>query len=138
MSNIAPNRRNLVDATLQTTKVLPAAAANNDHSGIDLGHANRKPENLMVRIDVPATDTLVENKKLTFHLEDSADNSTFADINPLVQDDSIAGVSGDTSAAASVYLPIPPNCRRYIRVNQAVETGGGDVTDTTVTVSVVA
>lgn len=125
--------RTIKDAKLVVTRVAPAAAANADSSSLDLGQVTAFPINevLELQIAVPATDTLVEDKVLTVTVQDSADDSTFAAVAtlPTVV---VTGAATNISAAKTTVLKLAGSVRRYIRINVAVETGGGDVTDTTV------
>ena len=62
---------------------------------------------------------------VTFAIQDSADNATFADV-------VASGPIGKAALAAGahVVLPLPPGMRRYIRANYTVATGpltGGKV-----------
>lgn len=123
------------DANFNLNLALPNAAANNNTNGLDLniipapstagkGHSN-KWRLFYMEVDVPAlsdhTNTSVTN---TLTLQDSADNSNFANTNPLVQV-TVPGVASTGSPAATVLLAVPPRTRRYIRFNQNVPTGGG-------------
>jgi hypothetical protein len=124
--------RNIQDAKLQTSKVLPAANANNDTSSIDLGAGGVfQPESVEVLVSVPALPALVEAKKVTIKLQDSANNSSFADVDPLIQTVVTGGVGGG-AAAKAVRFKLPAPVRRYIRWNQAVENAGGDNTGVSV------
>ena len=126
------------DATLITTKAFPAAAASNNHDGIDLGDTTAgggiKPENMELEISWPTLANLVEAKDIDFTVEDSADNVTFAPIGITHQ---VTGESGDGLTAGAKLFRLPSTTRRYVRVAQAVETGGGDNTGNASTVSLV-
>lgn len=129
------NERNLADATAQVTRALPAAAANVTSSGIYLGGDGPHKERLKVRVELPANTVLVATKLLTITLQDSADNSSFADAAP-AQSFVITGNTG--FPAQDVYFDINNSIRDYVAVNFAVETGGGNNTATTATISVVS
>ena len=127
------------DAKLITTKALPAAAANNSHDGIDLGARTSPngvfPGEVELLIEWPALPALADTKVVTFKVQDSADNSTFADLGLSVT--TAAGAGGAGAAAGSKGFRLPKNVRRYVRVNQAVDSAGGDNTARTTTVSLV-
>ena len=129
--------RFLKDVKLRAVTALPAANANNNSASIDLGP---KPyptiETIQARIGLPATTTLVHEKDITFKIQDSADNTTFADVAALATF-VVGGISGNGNAAAERVVSLPPTVRRYVRVNAAVETGGGDNTGTSYTFELV-
>lgn len=129
--------RSLKDAKLRAVTALPAAAANNSSASIDLGP---KPyptiETIQARIGIPATTTLVDDKDITFKIQDSADNSTFADVAALAPF-IVGGKTGNGSDAAERVVSLPPSVRRYVRVNAAVEASGGNNTPTSYTFELV-
>ncbi len=117
---------------------MSAAAANYSNS-IDLGQTTLGPaaDHIEVEISIPATPALVDDKTITLTLKDSADDSTFAaipSIATLVQ----TGAGGAGASAASRRFKLPPSCRRYIRLDAAVLTGGGDNTAVSTTLKVLA
>lgn len=120
--------RTITDALLAKSQALPAANANNSTASIDLEQVNAFPVNEKVdlEISVPATAALVETKDITFTVEDSADNSSFAAVPALATFVVTGGASGGAASARVVKLP--GSTRRYVRVNAAVETGGGNNT----------
>jgi len=124
---MATNYRAIIDAEKEVTVALPAAAANVDSGSIDLGYIPGHIENVEVEIDVDATTALVDTKDIDVHLEDSADDASFADIavfdNPLLKVTSDGGGSDRTK----LTVRMPRTVRRYIRMNVAVESGGGSV-----------
>jgi hypothetical protein len=129
------NERNLIDALAQTTRALPAAAANVTSSGIYIGGDGPHKERLKVKVELPANTVLVATKLLTITLHDSADNSSFAAASPAQS----YVITGDTGfPATDIYFEITNTTRDYVAVNFAVETGGGANTGTTATISVVS
>jgi len=128
--------RALKDAKLIVTKVFPAAAANDNTTSIDLGSAGYKPEHMALNIAWPALPNLVDAKTIIFTVQDSADNSSFAAINggPAY---TLTGAGGVGVAAGNVNLRLPATTRRYIQVNRAVLTAGGDSTAAVNTVALV-
>ena len=130
------NRRSLVDSLLTVTKALPAASANNATDGISIGGEDPHRECLKLRADIPANSVLVATKTLSLVLQDSADNSSFADVADPGQSIAIVGATG--FAADTLYFDIPQHSPQYVRVYQAVEAAGGDNTGTTISYSLVS
>lgn len=121
--------RRLADANLTEVKALPAAAAANYSTSIDLGQTTLGPlaDSIEVLVEIEATPALVDDKTITLTLKDSADDSTFTAIPSLatlVQ----TGASSAGAAAASRRYKLPPTTRRYIRLDGAVLSAGGDNT----------
>lgn len=129
------NERNLIDATAQVTRALPAAAANVTSTGIYLGGDGPHKERLKVKVELPANTVLVATKLLTITLQDSADNSSFAAAAPAQS----FVITGDTGfPAQDIYFDINNSIRSYVAVNFACETGAGNNTGTTATISLVS
>jgi hypothetical protein len=80
---------------------------------------------------IPALPNLADTKKLTVKVQDSADNSSFADVDPLIQT-TVTGSGGAGSSAKTVRFRLPPTARRYIALNLAVDASGGDNTASSV------
>lgn len=136
---LSNTKRRLLDAALSKTKALPAAAAANYSTSIDLGSTVLGPaaDNIEVEISIPATPALVDAKTIILTLKDSADDSTFAAIPeaPVLTQLGAGGV-GDT--ADSLRFRLPSTCRRYLRLDAAVLTAGGDNTAVSYTLKVFA
>jgi len=112
--------RRLKDATFITTKALHTTLANS--SSFDLEQVTGGLiEGIQVEIISPA-DVATTGKICTYTLEDSADNSTFAAVDPKVSTTITAASSA--LAAKTVEFPLPPNTRRYIRIAQTGDTLG--------------
>lgn len=120
------DQKGLTDANLSVSKALPAAGASNQSASIDLGTTSggRVPR-VELQVSLPATPDLVDSKKITLTLKDSADNSSFAavaDIPAIV----ITGVpTSQGGPAYSHNFKLPLGIRKYIYLDQAVESGGG-------------
>jgi len=112
--------RNIQDAALQLTKALPAAGASNQSDALDLGAVGGiKPECVEVEIQVPAIAAHVTTSSdITLKLQDSADNSSFADVDAIHQT-VIPGVAVTGSVAKNARFRLPSQTRRYVRFNQA-------------------
>lgn len=128
---------NIRDAALKVTKACPAAGANHNTGTIDLGCKNpgASVESFEVEIAIPALTSLADGKTLTVKLQDSADNTTFADIEQLASV-VVTGVSSNKgSAASTVVVRLPSDVNRYVQANLAVAASGGDNTAQSVVVS---
>lgn len=121
--------RNLRDANFAVTRAFPAAAATATTTAFDLTQRlGGEIELVEAEIVVPALPANSDNTKtITIALHDSADNSSFAATDPLVQT-SIVGVTTTGSAAKTVRFRFPPSTRRYVRLSISVASGGGDNT----------
>jgi hypothetical protein len=120
--------RNLSDAGLTVTKAMPAAAANHNTPTLDLGQVTGGDvEAAVIEIAVPALPSLVDAKTVTITIQDSANDSSYAAIDPLIST-VITGAGGVGAAAKTIRFRLPPVCRRYVQANIAVLTGGGDNT----------
>lgn len=127
------------DALLIKTKAFPAAAATNNSDTLDLGASSAvggiKPGSLEVQISWPALAALADTKNVVFTVQDSADDSSYAAIGLAY---TITGAGGAGVAAGSVTLRLPPSTRRYLRVYAALDSGGGTITASSYTVSLIA
>lgn len=136
---VANTIRRLADANLTKTKALPAAAASNATASIDLGSTVLGPvaDDISVEVSIPATPALVDAKTIILTLKDSADDSTFTAIASL----GVITQTGASSAGAAAFTQrykLPSNCRRYLRLDAAVLTAGGDNTAVSYTLKVLA
>lgn len=112
--------RQLKDANFITTKALHTSEAFS--ASFDLEQTNGGLiEGLLVEVASPA-DVATTGKICTYTLQDSADNSTFAVVDPKVSTTITAASSA--LAAKTVEFPLPPNTRRYIRIAQTGDTLG--------------
>jgi hypothetical protein len=128
-----PHERNLVDENFEVTKALPAAAANNNTDALDLEQTTGgQIEAIAFEIAVPALPALVEAKTVTITVQDSADGTNFAAIDPAISTVITGGV-GNGAAAKTVRFRLPPSARRYVRLNTAVLADGGNNTGVSLT-----
>jgi hypothetical protein len=81
-------------------------------------------EGILVEVASPA-DVATTGKICTYTLQDSADNTTFAAVDPAVTTTITAASSA--LAAKTVEFPLPPNTRRYIRIAQTGDTLGASL-----------
>lgn len=121
--------RNIRDAQFVTSKAFPAANASVATASFDLGQKTAgEIEQIEAEVVIPALANNTDaGKTSTIVLQDSADDSSFAATDPLVQT-SIPGVVSTGSAAKTVRFRFPPGTRRYVRLLASVPTGGGDHT----------
>lgn len=123
------NVRNIQDALLVKSKALPAAAAANYTDSIDLGQTiGGTLEFVNVVVQVEATTTLIDAKTITLTLKDSADNSSFTAISGVAAPVITGTAATNGSDAYELRLRLPTATRRYIRLDAAVATAGGDNT----------
>jgi hypothetical protein len=104
----------VVTTTAATTNVIDAGATKSASLGRDIGAGTQ----LYLAYSVNTAATAGGAATVTFALQDSADNSSFADVITTV-----AVPVASLVAGATYYLPLPPGMRRYIRGNYTVETG---------------
>jgi hypothetical protein len=121
--------RTIKDALLAKSVALPAADANVDTAGIDLGQVTAFPinEEINFAVDIPATTALVATKLITVSVKDSADGISFAAV-PSLGSQTVVGVGGNGNAATTLAWKLPGITRRYVAANIAVEDGGGALT----------
>lgn len=125
-----PTQRIIKDANLHLEKYLPAAAATNYSASLDLGSANpgMSIEQTEFLVTLPALANNTDNSKtILITLQDSADDSSFADVTPLHQVQ-VVGVTSTGSAATTYRLRAPSTVQRYVRFKQVVPSGAGDNT----------
>jgi hypothetical protein len=116
------------DAALVVTKAAPAANANHNTPTLDLEQVTGgEIEGMVGEIEIKALPSLADTKTLTVKLQDSANDSSYADVDPLIQT-TVTGVSSAGSAAKTVRFRFPPGTRRYVQLNLAVAASGGDNT----------
>lgn len=112
----------IIDKALQVSdaQAVTSSAASTDV--IDTGVANRAigdSTSLAAVITVDETVTASGSATVTFSLQDSADNSSFADV---VASAAIGKAALPAGTQAAVFK-LPPNLRRYVRVYYTVATG---------------
>ena len=129
------SERVLQDASLNANVALPNAATVKNTAGVDLGKTLPFPlqEGFHVKL-ATSTATGANNKNITVKVQDSADNTTFANIAACaaltVTDNNGAGYP-----AGSLTVTLPPVTRRYIRGSATGEANGGNAADGTLTVT---
>ena len=128
------SERRFKDASLTTNVALPNAANVKNTAGVDLGQTTPYPitESFHVKLSTSIA-TGANNKNITIKVQDSADNTTFANIAELgslvVTDNNAAGFPVGT-----LTVSLPPDTARYIRAQATGEANGGNAADGTLTV----
>lgn len=129
--------RNRRDANLSVSKALPAGAATNFSSGIDLELTSRADwlGGAEVLVEVPALTTvqLPDTKTVTYSLQHDTDPAfgTAVDVYngfTMVQ----TGAGGAGAAAISKRIGLPSDVKRYLRLKQvSVATADGSAVSST-------
>lgn len=116
------------DTLLKQTKALPASDGTVVTTAIDL--MNGTNGDFLGDVDCIATAPVLTTTELpdddtaTYKLEDSADNSTFADLQTGVITQTGADSSGAAAATATVRLP--KDVSRYVRLSVTTAGTSGD------------
>lgn len=120
----------LADKQLSVTQALPNGAATVNGASIDLQNGPRGDflAHCQVELAAPAlvVGDLANSSTMTYKLEDSADNSSFATVFDAVCVQTGAGGVG--AAAETVNIRLPTTIRRYIRIT-ATNSNSGDASD---------
>jgi hypothetical protein len=117
--------RNLQDHNYISTVTVLAAGANT--ATFDLEQVTGgNIENVVFELAGPALTTaqLTDNKVLTYTLQDSADGTTFAAVDPLITTTQ-TGAGGAGAAAKTIRFQLPVNTRRYVRIAQTATSTPG-------------
>ena len=133
MANPVSERR-ILDAALTKNVTLPNAATVKNTAGIDLGKTAPFPigEHCVVKLTT-TTGNGANNKNITVKLQDSADNTTFANIAALGAL-TVTDANGAGYPAGSLTVTLPSTVRRYVRGSATGEANGGDASNGTLTV----
>ena len=118
--------RNQQDQNYVSTVTLLAAGANT--ANFDLEQVvGGDIEDVVFGLDAPAllTAQLTDGKVVTYTLQDSADGTTFAAVDPLITTTQ-TGASG--AAAKTVRFRLPAGTRRYVRIAQTATATPGTLT----------
>lgn len=124
------------DADLKKSAAMANAAGTADTASIDLGDADPSQRG----VDIPdlliktTAATGVNTHVNTLTVQDSADNISFAAVAFLPAFTITA--AGGAYAAQTLRTKLPlHNVRRYIRLHDATDSGGGNATDGTMTLA---
>jgi hypothetical protein len=129
------SERRLQDESLTKTVALPNAATTANTNSVDLGKALPFPitEAFHVKLSTEAA-TGANNKNITVRLQDSADNTTFANIAELGAL-TVTDANGAGYPVGTLTVQLPPDTRRYLRAQATGEANGGNASDGDLTVS---
>jgi hypothetical protein len=129
------SERRLQDESLTKTVALPNAATTANTNSVDLGKALPFPitESFHVKLSTEAA-TGANNKNITVRLQDSADNTTFANIAELGAL-TVTDANGAGYPVGTLTVQLPPDTRRYLRAQATGEANGGNASDGDLTVS---
>ena len=123
MSNFS---RNIRDKDKEVYVALAQAGANTP--SIDLEQdGGGDIEAIVGQIETPVVAGISNAKALTFKLEDSADNVTFAVVDPSITI-TVVGASGNGTPAKDGRFRFPPATRRYVRIAQTATASSGTFT----------
>ena len=120
--------RNLQDKNFVSTVTLLAAGANT--ATFDLEQADGGDiESIVFELAAPAllTAQLADAKVVTYTLQDSADGSSFAAVDPLITTTQ-TGAGGAGAIAKTIRFRLPANTRRYVRIAQTATASPGTLT----------
>lgn len=101
-----------ITVTAPSTDVIDAGATKATSIGRDIGSGEP------LYLEVSVATAMTGAGTLTIALQDSADNSTFADVLALP-----AIAVAALTAGKTYYLPLPAGMRRYIRANYTITSG---------------
>lgn len=110
-----------IDKALQVSNEQAVTATAVSTDVIDFGQVNPNSglsDQLTMAITVDETAAAAGAATVTFSVQDSADNATFADVAATAAIGKATLVAG-----AQVLIPMPLQHRRYVRVNYTVGTG---------------
>lgn len=120
--------RNQQDQNYVSTVTLLSGGANT--AAFDLEQAvGGDIERVVFELAGPALTTaqLADTKIVTYTLQDSADGTTFAAVDPAITTTQTgAGAAG--AAAKTVRVRVPANTRRYVRIAQTASASPGTLT----------
>jgi hypothetical protein len=138
MATQVSNRRQLRDSALSYTAALPAASGTTSPgstTSINIGVGPFHAEEIDVEIAFPAAaNNTSTGDTYTVQLYDSADNSTFAAVSPVVEL-VVPGVASTGSLALVKTIKLPVNTRQYIGFSIVATSGTGANTGVSITAS---
>jgi hypothetical protein len=117
--------RNQQDQNYVSTVAIAQAGANT--ASFDLEQAvGGDIERVVFELAAPLAAGITSTKVVTYALQDSADDTTFAAVDPAISTTQTADGSG--IAAKTVRFRVPANTRRYVRIAQTMTASAGTVT----------
>lgn len=116
--------RNQQDANYTSTVAIAQGGANT--ASFDLEQAvGGDIEKVVFELAAPAAAGVTSGKIATYALQDSADGSSWAAVDPAISTTQTADGSG--LAAKTVRFRLPANTRRYVRIAQTITATAGTV-----------
>jgi hypothetical protein len=131
-NNAPANTRILVDGTMTASVALPAATGTAVTAGLNLQNATPFPTTETINVSLSTSASANGNSvNGTAWLQDSADNSSFANIVTL---GTVNLVNGDSSQAAQSFtFKLPPGCRQYILGKVSYPANTANLSDASLT-----
>lgn len=118
--------RNQQDQNYVSTVAIAQAGA--ETASFDLEQAvGGDIERVVFELAAPAAAGITNAKVVTYALQDSADGTTFAAVDPAISTTQTAA-DGAGIAAKTVRFRVPANTRRYVRIAQTMTATAGTVT----------
>tara|TARA_R110000765_G_scaffold39279_4_gene85530 strand:- start:417 stop:845 length:429 start_codon:yes stop_codon:yes gene_type:complete len=138
IATVVPHVSNKVDADLETTIALADGAAGVNSASIDTG-AGVHIVGRQIEVEAPAMNVteMPDAKTMIYDIQDSADDSSFADISELVAVITQTGAGGVGCATSVNRIGLPADHRRYVRLSPT-GSASGDATTATAEVRVLA
>lgn len=118
--------RNLQDKNFVSTVTVLAAGTNT--AAFDLEQAEGGDiEKIVFELAAPACSItqLTDTKVLTYTLQDSADGTTFAAVDPSISTTQTSATANSGVAAKTIRFRLPANTRRYVRIAQTATATPG-------------
>jgi hypothetical protein len=116
--------RNLQDKNYTSTVAIAQAGANT--ASFDLEQAvGGDIEKVVFSLSAPTAAGISDTKVVTYALQDSADGSSWAAVDPAISTTQTATGSG--IVAKEVRFRVPANTRRYVRIAQTMTASAGTV-----------
>ena len=116
--------RNLQDKNYTSTVAIAQAGANT--ASFDLEQVvGGDIEKVVFSLSAPTAAGISDTKVVTYALQDSADGSSWAAVDPAISTTQTATGSG--IVAKEVRFRVPANTRRYVRIAQTMTASAGTV-----------
>lgn len=118
--------RNQQDLNYTSTVAIAQAGANT--ATFDLEQAvGGDIERVVFELAAPTAAGISDTKVVTYALQDSADGSSWAAVDPAISTTQ-TGASSAGIVAKTVRFRVPANTRRYVRIAQTMTASAGTVT----------
>jgi hypothetical protein len=117
--------RNLQDKNYTSTVAIAQAGANT--AAFDLEQVvGGDIEKVVFSLSAPTAAGISDTKVVTYALQDSADGSSWAAVDPAISTTQ-TGASSAGIVAKEVRFRVPANTRRYVRIAQTMTASAGTV-----------